>query len=289
MRIFLPFSVVSINFAANFMNKQMKKHLIFMCSVLLLCACGNKKEEGDIEETNLHWAKVERDTTVLLSSNASSPKAEIHLIIYYIKDKGFETVNDSLLLGGVFTPDYLWQNDSTSTASKAADTYIRLFSEDYRNDYGVMYRNDMTHAESYNAQFTCETSVHQSRDQIVNYIAETFYFGGGQHGVEQLWVKNIDTKNHHILKTKDLFVPGYENSLTNLIVEQLCHDHKAKTLEDLQSIGFFVGMDPYVTENFMVGRNSFTFIYGDSEIASHEEGIVRVEIKNSKLKGILRR
>ena len=289
MRIFLPFSVVSIIFAANFMIKRMKNHLFLLLSVLLLCSCGGKKEGGDMEKTDLNWAKVERDTTLLLSSTPGSPKAELHLIIYYIKDKGFEAVNDSLLLDGVFTPDYLWQNDSGSTASKAADTYIRLFAEDYQNDYGAMYRSDMTHAASYNVQFTCKTSARPSRDHIVNYMAETFYFGGGQHGVEQLWVKNIDTKLHRILQLSDLFVPGYEDRLAEMIVDQLCRDRNAKSLEVLQGMGFFVNMEPYATHNFIVGRNSLTFIYGDSEIAPHEEGIIRVELKNSALKGILRR
>ena len=289
MRIFLPFSLVSINFAAEFMSMRMKKHLILLLSVLLFCACGGKKEGDVVDSSDLHWDVVERNTTLQLTSAANSPKAELHLIIYYIKDKGFEGVNDSLLLDGVLTPDYLWQNDSAANAAKAADTYIRLFAEDYERDYGAMYRSDMSHASSYNVQFTCKTSVRQSRDHIVNYLAETFYFGGGQHGVEQLRVKNIDTQKRHILQLADLFVPGFEDRLADLVVEQLCHDRNVKNLEELQGKGFFVGMEPYATDNFMVGRNNITFIYGDSEIAPHEEGIIQVELKNSSLKGILKK
>ena len=104
MRIFLPFSLVSINFAAEFMSMRMKKHLILLLSVLLFCACGGKKEGDVVDSSDLHWDVVERNTTLQLTSAANSPKAELHLIIYYIKDKGFEGVNDSLLLDGVLTP-----------------------------------------------------------------------------------------------------------------------------------------------------------------------------------------
>lgn len=289
MRIYLPFSAVSIIFAPDFTVQRMKKNLIFMILATLVVACGGKKESdgATVEVSDLSWGMLERDTTIMLSSGGS-PKAELHLIIYYIKDKGFEQVNDSLLRDGVLVPDYLWHNDSTTTAQNAVDTYIRLFAEDYHRDYGAMYRSDATHAESYNVQFTCKTSVHASRDGIVNYMAETFYFAGGQHGVDMITVKNIDTRQKHILHASDLFVPGYEDRLNDIVVEQLYHDRGVKSLEELRDHGFFVGLEPYATSNFMVGKHDITFIYGDSEIAPHEEGIIRVEVSNSKLKGILK-
>ena len=270
------------------MYLRMKKYLFALFFVALIMACGGKHQGGNSTPNNLSWGLVERDTIILLGSQGGSPKAELHLKIHYIKDKGFEQVNDSLLRDGMLVPDYLWNNDTMLTVRQAVDTYIRMFADDYRRDYGAMYRSDLGHAESYNAQFSCQTTVETSRDGIVNYLAETFYFGGGQHGVEMLMAKNIDTRNGHILNKNDLFVPGHEDRLAEMVVEQLCQQLGLKSLDELHSKGFFVGLEPYATDNFIVGRHSVTFVYGDSEIAPHEEGIVRVEIANSQLKDLLR-
>lgn len=266
----------------------MKKYLLAAFIVGACAACGSKHQDGPVDADDLSWGVVERDTVIRLSSVADTPKCELHLAIHYIKDKGFEHVNDSLLRDGTLTPDYLWNGDTVLTVRQAVDTYIRLFADDYRRDYAAMFRSDAGHAESYNVQFTCKTSVHPSRDNIVSYEAEAFYFGGGQHGIDMLTVKNIDTRNRRILGLGDLFVPGYEDRLAEAVVDQLCEQLGVKTLDDLHARGFFVGLEPYAPDNFIIGRHSVTFVYGDSEIAPHEEGIVRVEIADSQLRDIMR-
>ena len=100
-------------------------------------------------------------------------------------------------------------------------------------------------------------------------------------------VKNINAETGKILKLSDVFVPGYEQGLEDLIVEKLCKQYEVKDLKGLQEKGLFVGIDPYVTENFILDDGEITFIYCDSEIAPHAMGEIKVELDEKDMKHIL--
>jgi hypothetical protein len=49
-----------------------------------------------------------------------------------------------------------------------------------------------------------------------------------------------------------------------------------------------VDIDPYVSDNFILGDGEVTFIYVDSEIASHELGEIRITLSDDELESVLK-
>ena len=268
------------------MRKLLFSSLMPILLMGIITACGGKTDSNEAE-AELAFERIVKDTTIQLTSDASSPQAEVHLMIHYATGKNAATVNDTLLRSGILTPDYLSASGSKMSAVEAVDSFLIKYAADYKQDFGRLYAMDKEHGTSYSIQYSCNTKVENGRKGIINYIAEVYSFAGGAHGVNTTIVKNINTETGKILKLSDVFVPGYEQGLEDLIVEKLCKQYEVKDLKGLQEKGLFVGIDPYVTENFILDNGEITFIYCDSEIAPHAMGEIKVELDDNDMKHIL--
>jgi len=268
--------------------KKLLYHLFTATALWGLIACGGKdvKEGG---EADLAFDSIIKDTTVSLTNEISSPKAEIHLNIKYATGKNATVVNDTLLRSGILTPDYLANCQAKQGVSQALDSFLIKYIADYRNDLGRLYAMDKEHSTSYNIQYSCNTDVHSGRKDIFNYIAEVYSYAGGAHGISMTIAKNIQKETGKILKLSDVFVPGYEQTLNDLIVEKFLKKFDVKNLKELQEKGVFVDMEPYVSENFIIKDDEISFIYCDTEIAPHAMGEITVEIDDKDLKQILKK
>ena len=62
-----------------------------------------------------------------------------------------------------------------------------------------------------------------------------------------------------------------------------------KTPEGLREAGFFVNIEAYAPNNFILGDKVITFVYVAGEIADRSKGEIQVEVKYSDVKDLLKR
>jgi hypothetical protein len=113
-------------------------------------------------------------------------------------------------------------------------------------------------------------------------------YGGGEHSVTSTIAKNIEVNTGKVITAADVFAEGFEQPLADLIVKKLCKLQDVKTLKELQEKGFFVDIEPYASDNFILGDGEITFIYVDSEIAPHEAGEIRVTLNDDELESVVK-
>lgn len=272
----------------------MRKKLFISITTLfftgMFLACGGSKDAKSLEKAEgLEFDSIVKDTIISLTSDKESPKAELHLNIKYAKGKNAAVINDSIIRFGLLTADYLPQGDNIKDIKQAVNAFVSEYARSYQRDYGDLYARDKEHSASYNIQYILNTSVRNEKDGIINYIAEIYNYSGGAHGTSVTVAKNIDIKEGKIIQLTDLFVPGYEQQLTDIIIDELCKKNDVKTFKELQNKNIFMDMDAYVTDNFLIKDNGIEFIYVDTEIAPHSEGEIRVNIDNTYLKNLFKR
>jgi len=259
---------------------------LLLSGVLLSCGnhqSGNGKGAGDFK-----FESIVIDTMVNLTNAANTPKAEIHLNILYVPEEEGATLNDSLLRTGILSPDYMALAKHPLNVPEAVDSFVIHYANDYRRDYGRLFNQDREHGSSYQVQYTCNTFIKPGNDQITNYVAEVYYYGGGEHGQQLTIVKHFNPTNGHMVRPSELFVSGYESTLTDMIVERLCKENGVSDLKELKKNNIMMGIDPYVPDNFLVEGKTYTFIYNESEIAPHAKGEIRITFNESELKDILK-
>ena len=260
----------------------MKKTLMICLSAVLvasLFSCSGKGHAEAGSDEPLDFGVIKKDTTVSLSSSAASPKAEIRLNLHYATGHHAQEVNTLLFKSGILTPDYFCNDSVVPEPHKAVGLFLEKYAADYKKDYGDMYRRDPSHTESYQVQYFCSTNIKKGRKGVVNYLADISYFGGGTHPVDYIIALNIDRENGKLVQLSDVFSSDYEDMLTQKIVDALCEKYRVKNLSELREHSIFMDMEPYVTNNYILGKKHITFIYVDSEIAPHSEGQIEVDVE----------
>ena len=266
----------------------MNKNILIMLFALVFIACGNKEPKTVTKIGTINLDSITVDTLVLLIDEEDSPKAHIHLSMMYGKGDECKALNNSIVHASLLTPDYMGLLGDNVSVKQAVDSFIVSFANDYRRDYAPLYRGDREHRQSYEVSYNAYSSVLNDREGIVSYIVRSDTYGGGEHSVSSTIVKNIELTSGRILKPEDFFVAGYEQPLTELIIEELCKKEGAASLKELQGNGIFADIEPYATDNFIVGDGDMTFIYVDSEIAPHEKGEITIKLTDSQLNQLLK-
>jgi len=253
-------------------------------------SCGGRGRGGKQNVNGIMTDSIVVDTAVSLGNGTDAPQCRISLSIQYIKEGPVaKVINDTLLRSGILSPDYLSLTQENIGAVQAVDSFIHRFTDDYKQVYGAMYRKDREHASSYNYEYKVKTAAESNRKNILTYTAAVYIYGGGAYGTNQTIAMNFDTRTGKKLRLEDIFVPGYEAGLQDLISEQLCDDHDADNIGELREKSIFAGTDVYISGNFIINSESITFIYCENEIACHDMGEIRVTVPLSDLRKIIRK
>lgn len=279
-----------MKFAIKYVPLQnyMRNILFIVLAALIAASCGNKEEKTVTKAEGLDFDSITVDTIAALIQEEGSPSANIHVTMMYAQgDKG-TAFNQTIRKGGFLTPDYMGMLSDRLTMKQAVDSFVISYVNDYKRDYAPLFRGDREHRDSYNLTYDCHTYVQNHRGGIVCYIARSTMYGGGEHSVTSTIAKNIEVKTGKVITAADVFAEGFEQPLADLIVKKLCKLQDVKTLKELQEKGFFVDIEPYASDNFILGDGEITFIYVDSEIAPHEAGEIRVTLNDDELESVVK-
>lgn len=271
----------------------MRRLIISACIVFsvlsIICSCGGASESERKSADSIKFDSIKVDSALFLTEDTAGPRCHVSLCITYAIGKNAEHINDSIIRSGILCPDYFSITSEKISVKEAADSFVTKYLNDYKNDYGELYKADKTHANSYNCEYIVKTYISQESEQYYTYIANIYSYGGGAHGNSIVITKNIDANNGKIVSLKDIFVPGYESELNELIVNNLCKMYKVKDLKGLNEKTIFMGIDVYPSDNFIIDDNGITFIYSPDEIAYHAAGEIRVTISNSELEDLFKK
>ncbi|MCD8298064.1 MAG: DUF3298 and DUF4163 domain-containing protein [Prevotella sp.] len=272
----------------------MRKLLFYTCLALftasLTCSCGNKAGSILTGKDSISFDSIKVDSTVALTEgDAASPACHVSLSITYAIGKKADYINDSIIRSGILSPDYFSISSEKLSIQEAADSFVSRYLSEYKQDYGELYKADKEHGASYNCEYIVSTYITQESDDYFTYVANIYNYGGGAHGSSVVITRNVNVKNGKIVALKDIFVPGYERDLNDIIVKNLCEQFKVKSLEALRQKTIFLGIDVYPPDNFIIGKKNITFIYSPDEIASHAIGQIRVKVDNDDLKDLFRK
>lgn len=187
------------------------KKIIFSLTLLLmvLASCQYKGGAGSGSAV-LSFDSLVIDSTVRLNPNSEQPNGHLALHLIYAKPqsnsdaaaKAANLLNDSLLRSGLLLPDFAEGVTPPQTQTEAPSVYMTKgahqfaegFFKMYLADYKDLYRDDQESAPSYNRSYTVFTHVEQGADSIVNYLADTYFYGGGAHGQAATWARNFNAR-----------------------------------------------------------------------------------------------
>ena len=266
----------------------MKRILIAWAVTLVAFAACTNKSATSAKIEGLDFDSIVVDTTAALTDLKLTPLCRISLNLQYAKGNNADKINNALLHAGILMPDYLGLTNQKFSMEQAVDSFVKRMLNDYTTDYAALYRQDRENGSSYNYEYKVKTSTRNGVENIVVYTAKIYTYGGGAHGINQTLVRNIDVTTGKVLQLQDVFVPGYEPTLKELLLKKVGERFNADGLDELNKKDIFADGHVYVPDNFAIDDDGFTFIYCEDEIAPHAVGEISVTLSRSELSRILK-
>lgn len=271
----------------------MRKLTFLFCSFFLIisiiCSCDGKSNSKQDDTASLSFDSICKDSTLFLTDDTTGPRCHVSLSVTYAKGKNAEQINDSIIRSGILSPDYFSLTSEKISIPQAVDSFISRYLSEYKKDYSELYKLDKNHPTAYFCEYIVHTDVARPSDKYYAYTANIYLYSGGAHGSSITIIRNIDAKTGKIVTLRDIFVPGFEHELNQLIIKSLCHQFDAKDIRELNDKAVLMGMDVYPSENFIIGDKSVTLVYSQDEIAYHAAGEIRVELSFAELSNILKK
>jgi hypothetical protein len=139
----------------------------------------------------------------------------------------------------------------------------------------------------YNYYRAIHGKVKYEKGELLTYCLDVNEYTGGAHNIYASNFENYDLKKMKTLRLNDLFVAGYTNKLTALLIRQLMKDKEVKTQEELTEKGYGSTGSITPTENFFFDDKGISFFYNVYEIAPFALGTVTIHLSFSQLKGLM--
>lgn len=243
-------------------------------------ACGNKEKGNDI-----CFDKVSVSRDIALTDDADSPRCRISIEVDHVKsgdDEKDKTINAEIIKE-LFNLENL-------TMSQAADSFANTYVRNYKESLTKLYSEDKTESSRhswYEYNYTLKTETQTGRNGIIIYIASLNFYEGGSHGITQKLVTNFDINTGKKLALEDVFVPGYEHQLNEVLLTALEEKVGVRGIAGLHKEGYLYSLSIFAPENFIIGEKAITFIYNVYEIAPYAKGLTELTIEYPDIEHLL--
>lgn len=253
--------------------------------IIILQACNS--DEG----THISFERTDINRETLLAGDADSPKCIVEMSVHHAKGNGGKDEGKvAKAVNGTIAEELFGIQESTveaamdSFACKYMQEYVKAMKPLYAND-----RNDAARHAWYEYRYSIKTEIRTERRNVDTYVINTSYYEGGAHGIEQTKVINFNAKTGSVMRLKDIFVPGYEKRLNDILFDALKEKTGAGSIIELQDKGYLCTTEMFAPENFIMKDKSIIFIYNVYEIAPYASGKTELDIPYSDIEGIIKK
>ena len=264
--------------------------IIFYLVLFLLFSCtGNKKENAMLPSSNEGKAIItdtiqihEQYTFAYDKENAPKLTIDIALPRFNLGNTQANAKLDSTLVWGLFFY-------GTPTLQDACNFYVAAKKELFdilRNEY-----HNLKESEIPPGMMNCYCDVKgrtvEGYKGYISYIMTCEEYYGGAHPTTFNTIACFDPATGAEITLKDIFTEGYEEPLLEMLTRKLMEDEGVSTVEGLQEKGYF-GEEMFITNNFILGADSLTFLYNRYEIAPYAMGDRLISLDYETLKEIMK-
>ena len=163
---------------------------------------------------------------------------------------------------------------------EAMATFAKNMETEWKTELAELYDNEDVYKEMLEYNYTLEGNpVENGNDSVLSYQTTTDCYLGGAHGSYVVKYYNFDMTSGKLLNISDVVPAAKEMLMLMAMEEQLCKDWDAEDLADLQEqTGITMLGDLYLTNNFLLKKDSIEFLFNQYEIAPYAAGLISVTL-----------
>ena len=268
----------------------MKKSLTLFVAALLVTftGCKNAKQaEGyksadtvAVFDTIMVAEEFPMDT---IDSNSPKLEVKISLLVPQESDQESLANKNNCITYAAFGYENI-------TPRAAIDSIITSLKENYysmRDEY-INEKDIYPDSPRFTAYYYLKSDARNGKDGIVCYTVNYEAYEGGAHPYHITSVVNFDEKSGKEITLQDVFTENCDSLLTDRLTRRLAEQQGVASLQELQDKGYLYMCDMFITNNFMLDKDSIFFIYNIYEIAPYALGESHIGFKYDELKDLLK-
>lgn len=264
----------------------MKRSYITLWALMVLCvtACQNKPQPttADNKESysiSLDTLRIKKHFP-LDTIDSYSPALQIDIELLVPSDTAHDVAKNmnTCISYAAFRYDGM-------KATEAADSFVNSMKSEYlelRNDY-INEKAVNPDAPWFNSYYTLNSSASEGYKDCICYVIDYEIYSGGAHPSSIISCVNIDKSTGKEIALQDIFADDTEEELTGRLIQRLAKQHGVNSIEKLQALDYLTFGDMYVTNNFLLDKDSIIFIYNNYEIAPYYKGRSRIGFAYNEL------
>lgn len=279
----------------------MKTQNILISTLLLNMAAGiaftGCSPKGNIVTTD----SLKVDTIVYLNPESDKPSCKIGIDYVFLKpasDKDSVPMSvNSQIQSLVFGEQYAKLSPQAFVKELSTDM-IDNYNTDVKSLFLADKKSGMKEDDFpawYNYEYQISTTLKEGCENTWNYTATNFVYTGGAHPNTLIRMLNFDRTNGKLITARDIFRAGKEEDICKEIYKSLIREANAKletdtinSLEGLQDVGILQDGNLYIPENFLLEKESVTFLYNQYDIAPYYLGIFLLKVPYENIKDYLK-
>jgi hypothetical protein len=266
----------------------MKNITIILLAAFIFSSCGKKNDNSKTENkqstTETKTTEVDpvkfTDKSFMKSYKNCSPNDTCtYLKVDYIEavsGKNKDKVNK--LIMNIVNRGVSYGDTSLPSMQVAADSFLAQY---------VSMRKEFPESPQY---WYLEQSVSANLDnpKIISLVSGNSSYMGGAHPNSYLAYYNINKETGDTLSLSNLFSPGFEKKLNELVDAAFRKANNLKPGDNLQDKGGLFENKITFNYNWMVSKDgAITFYYNPYEIASYAQGPIEVTLTKEDIAPLL--
>lgn len=288
-----------------------RKVSVFSCFAAVLLSslffsCNQDKKSLFKVDNKVEFDTINIEKKYFLDDNPENPSCNLKLtFVYPERIANF----DARVAKSVFLRTVIGSSYDSLSVQEAVDRYARDYIANYRDDAEIYQVNKPLHDE-YVGDRTEDLYV---TDEEFDYLPEVFYsyyenlsdsivynqFGiisfqvrqvnnkGGRMSYETVRNYVLDLSSGKLMTEDDIFSAGYDLALRPILQGSLLEAHGAKSVKELEDLGFF-GIDEIVpNKNFLINDKGITYTFNKGEYSAYQLQVPQVFIPYTAIRSLL--
>ena len=243
----------------------MKRTLLFLSALLLLASCDMVRTETYQDDLVMPLEDGQPDSLFFSLS--------LEYVVTGMKVEVRQNIN-KVIVAQAFDLE-----GGAGTLEETAIRYRENLIDEYMNENAVLENGVRSWEDRLNGAFQ------EKYKNYWNYQVSYYSFRGGAHGIQTLSNIVFNAKTGDQIQETDLFVPGYEAPVAQLLRLAV----KASMEEEDPELMQLVNLEEVVPNgNFSVGSNGVQWLFQPYEVGPYALGIVSATLSWEDLKPFLK-
>lgn len=253
--------------------------LITFIGLIIICSCANNEQANNIHTVKVSAEVQEKKQKASILPNGDTiltPPYDITVDMEFLDTTYVENayvcrkINRQLI-------ETFFNTKLTDNGQEAVNIFIRRLQHEYEQEELA--------PEIYD-HYTGKAEF--GREGIINYTLVEDYYGGGAHPTIVTSILRFDIHTGERIDINTFFVDNANDSLCEKLTQRLMKQVGAPDIDSLHALGYLEMENMFVSENFLLKKDSISFFYNQYDIAPYAVGSTTLSFSYDELKDYIR-